>query len=68
MTGAEQLGLPLVLPGDPTRPAGWVATFLGLPVDQVHAAIDTGRLPATYDGEQWRVPLWAIPILTPDGE
>jgi hypothetical protein len=61
MTSPEQLELPLAVTGEPTRPAAWVAQFLGVPVDQVHAAIDAGDLPATHDGEHWQVPLWAIP-------
>jgi WhiB family transcriptional regulator, redox-sensing transcriptional regulator len=58
---AEQLGLALVLPTDPTRPAGSVAALLGVPVEWVLAAIDAGELPARHDGEQWQVPLWAVP-------
>jgi hypothetical protein len=67
VTRAEQLALPLVLDDEPTRPASWVARFLGVPLLEVNAAIDTGRLPATYDGEQWQVPLWAVPTLMRDG-
>jgi hypothetical protein len=56
----EQLGLPLVLPDDPARPARWVAGYLGMPLEWVQAAIDADELPARFDGEQWQVPLWAI--------
>jgi len=59
-TGAEQLALPLLVAGDPTQPAGWVAALLGLPVESVHAAIAAGDLPATFDGTDWQVPMWAV--------
>jgi hypothetical protein len=60
-SSAEQLGLPLVLASDPQAPARWVAAFCRVPVEEVQAAIDAGALPARYDGEQWLVPLWAVP-------
>jgi hypothetical protein len=56
-----QLELPLAVDGEPTRPARWVASAAGVPLHRVVAAIDAGELPARYDGQQWQVPLWAIP-------
>jgi len=60
MSSAEQLGLPFALDGESSS-AGFVATFLWVPVERVHAAIETGELPAWHDGQRWQVPLWAIP-------
>jgi hypothetical protein len=61
----EQMGLPMPmpmpLPTDPSQSAGQVARLIGVPVEWVLAAIDTGDLPALHDGAQWQVPLWAIP-------